>query len=136
MSEPTIEPDANQIGKLTSSPDESPIVMVNLLKFKEEADGVDAGVSGAEAYSRYSIAVAPFLDGVGGRVLSAVTCEDSIIGPEDAEWDMVILVEYPSRQAFLKMVTDPEYLKLAVHRTAGLADSRLIQSKLAFAARD
>ncbi len=132
MSEPAIEPDANQIGKLTDSTDEGPIMMLNLVKFKEEADGADAGVSGAEAYGMYSLAVAPFLEGVGGEVLSAATCEESIIGPEEKEWDMVIQVKYPNRQAFLAMVTDPEYLKIAAHRTAALADSRLIVSNLVF----
>lgn len=135
MNEPAIEPDVNQIGKLTTSTDESPIVMVNLLKFRDEAGGVDEGVSGAEAYGRYAEAVTPFLAGVGGKVLVAVGCQDSIIGPETSEWDMVILAEYPSRKAFLKMATDPEYLKIAVHRTAALADSRLILSNLAFADR-
>ncbi|MBK8293400.1 MAG: DUF1330 domain-containing protein [Solirubrobacterales bacterium] len=132
MSEPTIEPDANQIGKLTNSTDESPILMLNLVKFKAEADGADAGMSGAEAYGTYSMAVAPFLESVGGEVLSAATCEDSIIGPEEKEWDMVIQVKYPNRQAFIRMVTDPEYLKISAHRTAGLADSRLIVSNLVF----
>ncbi|MBK5231360.1 MAG: DUF1330 domain-containing protein [Thermoleophilia bacterium] len=132
MSEPTIEPDREQIGKLTESTDESAIVMLNLLRFKDEADGVDAGMSGAEAYGLYSVAVAPFLQGVGGEILSAAACVESIIGPEEKEWDMVILVKYPNRQAFLKMATDPEYLKIAVHRTAALADSRLVVSNLVF----
>lgn len=132
MSEPTIEPDARQVGKLTDSTDQGPIVMVNLVKFKEEAEGADTGVSGAEAYGIYSMAVAPFLEDVGGEVLSAATCEDSIIGPAEKEWDMVIQVKYPSRQAFLKMVSDPEYLKIAAHRTAALADSRLLVSNQVF----
>ncbi len=135
MSEPTLEPDVKQIARLASSTDESPVVMVNLLKFRDEAGGIDKGVSGAEAYGRYSEAVVPFLQGVGGKVLLAVASQESIIGPEASEWDMSILVEYPSRQAFLKMVTDPEYLKIAGHRTAALADSRLILSSLVFADR-
>ncbi|MGK2954642.1 MAG: DUF1330 domain-containing protein [Solirubrobacterales bacterium] len=134
MSEPSIDPDADQIAKLTSSTDEGPIVMVNLLRYKDEADGVDAGVSGREAYGRYGIAVAPFLDGVGGKILVAVDTEDSIIGPAAAEWDTTILVQYPSRQAFLNMVTDPGYLEITVHRTNALADSRLILSNLVYAA--
>jgi uncharacterized protein (DUF1330 family) len=130
MPDPAIEPNAEQIGLLTSSTDTGAIVMVNLLSFKDEADGIDAGVSGAEAYGRYGEAVAPFLAGVGGRVLCAVSCEDSIIGPPEREWDMAIFVEYPSREAFLKMTTDPGYLAIHPHRAAALADSRLILSKL------
>ncbi len=132
MTAPAIEPSKDQIGLLTSSTDSGSIVMVNLLRFKDLADGIDEGASGAEAYGHYAAAVAPFLQGVGGRVLAAAVCEDSIIGPETAEWDMVALVEYPSRKAFLTMTTDPEYLKIHAHRVAALSDSRLILSKLAF----
>lgn len=128
MSETTLEPEASQVSKLTESTDDGPIVMVNLLKFREEAGGIDEGMSGAEAYGKYSMEVQRFLEGVGGKVLTAVVSADSIIGPEEAEWDMTILVQYPNRQAFLKMVTDPEYLAIAGHRTAALADSRLILS--------
>jgi uncharacterized protein (DUF1330 family) len=129
MADPAIDPTAEQIGVITGSSDSGPIVMVNLLRFKQDADGIDAGVSGAEAYGRYGAAVAPLLEKVGGRVLSTAVCEESIIGPEAREWDVVILVEYPSREAFLGMVADPAYQEVVLHRTAGLADSRLILSK-------
>ena len=48
-------------------------MMVNLMRFKERADGIDAddGITGAEAYARYGAAVQPYLEGVGGRVLLA-----------------------------------------------------------------
>ena len=134
MAEPAMDPDEEQFAKLTSSTDEGPIVMVNLLRYKEQADGVDAGVTGREAYARYGAAVAPLLLGVGGKILVAVDTVDSIIGPKEAEWDTTILVQYPSRQAFLNMVTDPEYLKITVHRTNALAESRLILSSLVYAA--
>jgi hypothetical protein len=38
----------------------------------------------------------------------------------------VLAVQYPSRSAFLSMVTDPDYLQVHAHRAAALADSRLI----------
>src|ERR1700726_3415477 len=100
--------------------------MLNLLRFKEHADGIDQGVSGAEAYARYSEAVEPFLAGVGGRLLSAVRPSQSVIGPPQSEWDLVLLVQYPSRAKFVEMATNPEYLKIHAHREAALADSRLI----------
>ena len=52
-------------------------------------------------------ATAPFLEGVGGRVLLAVEAQQMVIGPEALEWDMVLMVEYPSREKFLQMATDP-----------------------------
>jgi uncharacterized protein (DUF1330 family) len=126
-----IEPTAEQVKRLAASSDGGPIVMVNLLRFKDEAGPPDEGVSGAEAYARYAAAIPPFLERAGGRLLNAVACQEGVIGPHDHEWDMVALVEYPSREAFLGMVTDPEYLEIHQHRVAALADSRLILSSLA-----
>jgi uncharacterized protein (DUF1330 family) len=62
---------------------------------------------------------------VGGGVFFMSPAHAPVIGPE-GEWDVVLLVQYPSRQAFLTMVADPEYQACAHHRTAALADSRLI----------
>ncbi len=121
-----VHPTAEQIQALAASGDTEPIVMLNLLRFKAQADGIDAGVSGAEAYARYSVATEPFLRAVGGRVLLAVQPRQSVIGPPDSEWDLVILVEYPSRAKFLEMATNAEYLEVHAHREAALADSRLI----------
>lgn len=121
-----VHPTAEQIQRLSQCPDEGPVVMINLLKFKAQADGIDEGVSGAEAYARYSVATQPYLDGVGGRLLMAVRPEQSVIGPPDGEWDLVLLVEYPSRARFLEMATNEGYLKVHAHREAALADSRLI----------
>ena len=100
--------------------------MVNLLRFKQHADGIDEGVSGAEAYARYSVATQPFLDAVGGRLLTAVQPRESVVGPAAGEWDLILLVEYPSRTKFLEMIGNPEYLKIHSHREAALRDSRLI----------
>jgi len=57
--------------------------MVNLLRFKDRADGIDAadGISGEEAYGRYAAATAPFLAGVGGEVLFAGRTQEAVIGP-------------------------------------------------------
>ena len=121
-----VHPTAEQIQRLTQSSDDGPVVMLNLLKFKERADGIDAGVSGAEAYARYSHATEGFLNGVGGRLLMAVRPHQSVIGPAEREWDLVLLVEYPSRARFLEMATNQDYLKVHAHREAALADSRLV----------
>lgn len=120
-----LTPTASQVERLAASESDQPVVMLNLLRFKEQADGIDEGISGREAYARYGEAAAPHLAAAGGRVLSAVEASEVVIGPED-EWDVALLVEYPSRSNFLKMATDPEYLKAHEHRAAALADSRLI----------
>jgi len=121
-----ITPTQSQIQALLAGPQGEPVVMLNLLRFKEQADGIDTGVSGLEAYERYGRATGPFLEAVGGRVLQAVEGRQTVIGPEELEWDMVLLVEYPSPAKFLEMATNPDYLKIHEHREAALADSRLI----------
>src|SRR5436305_9526507 len=121
-----VHPTAEQIQALGASADTGPIVMLNLLRFKPNADGIDEGVTGAEAYARYSIAAERFLRAVGGHLRASVQPRQSVIGPAECEWDLVLLVEYPSRQKFLEMATNPEYLKIHAHREAALADSRLI----------
>ena len=107
---------------------DEPVVMLNLLRFKERADGINAeeGISGAEAYGRYGAGVAEHLARVGGRILHASVAQQTVIGPDEREWDMVILAEYPSRAAFLEMAGDPDYLQVHQHRESALADSRLI----------
>ena len=123
-----IEPSMEQLSAFSALPDEGPIVMVNLLRFRARADGIDAadGISGVEAYARYGAAVQPFLERVGGEVLQALGAEAVMVGPAEPEWDMVFAVRYPSKAAFMEMISDPGYLEIHGHRAAALADSRLI----------
>jgi uncharacterized protein (DUF1330 family) len=127
----SIEPSLAQFQQLAAADDDGPVIMINLLRFKELADGIHAKdeISGAEAYVRYGAAAASFLERAGGRILLAVAAEQSVIGPEDGEWDLVVAVEYPSRGAFLAMTSDPGYLEIHPHRAAALAESRLIACK-------
>ena len=122
----SVFPSEQQLADLIASTDEGPVVMLNLLRFKEHADGVDEGLSGAEAYARYSAATEPFLRAVGGRLRVALQAQEAVIGPEDREWDLVLLVEYPSRAKFMEMAANPESVKVHAHREAAIADSRLI----------
>jgi uncharacterized protein (DUF1330 family) len=106
------------------------IVMINLLKFREEAvydEGAnEEPCSGREAYQRYSALAFPQVTAVNGTLLWLGKVEASLIAPVDEAWDEALLVQYPSKQAFLQMISSPEYQKISTHRTAALADSRLI----------
>jgi hypothetical protein len=86
-----------QITALKGHRDEASIVMINLLKFKNVTDG---GESGRGAYIRYMTAVSPMLGNVGGHLLWIGTVDKVFIGKSHDEWDMVMLVEYPSRRVF------------------------------------
>ncbi len=125
----SIFPTESQLSNLQAMPADEPVVMLNLLRFREQAGDPDAGLSGREAYERYGAEAAPYLAKAGGRLLSAAEARHTVIGPEH-EWDMALLVEYPSAQRFLEMAGDPGYLQAHVHRDAALADSRLIATRL------
>lgn len=127
-----IDPTPEQLRGLVESEDESPIVMVNLIRLKERATGIDEGRTGAEAYATYGQNIAPFLAEIGGEVLAATSSVESVIGPAEPEWDLVLLVRYPSRQAFLAMVGNPGYQREHEHRAAGVAEARLILSDQTF----
>ncbi|MEP0710144.1 MAG: DUF1330 domain-containing protein [Parvibaculum sp.] len=103
---------------------DGPVVMVNLLKFREHAaypDGRDAHLSGLEAYLRYGAEVSKIVAKLGGRMIFAGSVDGLMLGEVDELWDQVALVEYPSRAAFLEMVMSPEYHAIEEHREAGLA---------------
>jgi len=129
----SIDPTPDQLASLLAE-DVAPLVMINLVRFRERAaypPGFDAApCSGREAYiERYGGAVQPMLARAGGRVLWRGSARLTVIGPSEERWDEAILVEYPSRAAFIAMVTSEEYQKIVTHRTAALDDSRLIATK-------
>jgi uncharacterized protein (DUF1330 family) len=123
-----IEPSENQLNMFLEKTDDSkPLVMINLLKFKRSNGDPEEGIN---AYSRYMSNVAPFLSQVGGRLLWLGDVDQVFIGSEENDaWDRVLLVEYPSRKAFLEMVSNPEYQKIHQDRDAALEDSALLPSK-------
>ncbi len=112
---------------------EGPVVMLNLLRFREVADytgqpelASSEAISGADAYRRYMAHGQPFFEAVGGAVQFAGEGGDMLIGPDDKRWDLVLLVRYPSQKAFLNFVSNPDYRAGLGHRTAALEDSRLL----------
>ena len=123
-----LAPEEAQIRALAEREGSSPVVMLNLLRFRDQATEPAEGMTGAEAYGAYSARVEPMLRQVGGRVVTALHCEQGVIGPVEPEWDMVIVVEYPSAGAFLEMIGTEEYLDAHRYRAAALLDSRLVAS--------
>lgn len=112
--------------------EDGPFVMVNLLKFKEKAeypDGSDSDISGAAAYARYGAAVGKCITDVGGAANYAGSVTGLMLGEIEDNWDMVALAQYPSLEAMRTMISSPEYQKISVHRTAGLAGQLNIKTK-------
>ncbi len=111
-------------------PGDTPIVMLNLLRFREQAkypDGTDfAPCSGIEAYARYSRHASKAMVASGAEVLWAGHALSHPITPPGEHWDHILMVRYPDVQAFLAMVMDESYQQQTVHRTAALEDARLV----------
>ena len=106
---------------------DEPVVMLNLLKYLDKAKlgfGVD-GLTGKEAYKVYGRKFAKFQPLYGGEPIWMGRSHNSIIGIDD--WDIVILVRYPSRNKFISMFQDPKYKAIAPIRAAALKDSRIVE---------
>ena len=128
---PSIEPSPEKLQKLVAEAnDDSPLVMINLLRYRDRAEypqGSDeTPCTGEEAYQRYAALVLPMLEELGAKLLWRGSVKHVVIGPASEEWDEALLVQQPSRRAFLTLVSRPDYLRAAAHRSAALADSRLI----------
>jgi uncharacterized protein (DUF1330 family) len=122
--ENAVVPTPEQIQELSEKGHGKPIYMLNLLKFKEKAeyeDGRETKLSGQEAYAIYGTEVAGHLAKVGGKFVFGGQVSGLRLGVVEELWDSVGIAMYPSRAAMLEMITDPEYVKSAVHRSAGLA---------------
>jgi uncharacterized protein (DUF1330 family) len=119
-----IKPNKSQFIELMEAPDEGPVVMLNLLKFKVQADG--AAGSGASEYGKYGEAAVQMIEARGGKVLWMGRADQILIGDIDQDWDSVALVQYPSRKDFIEMVSTPEYETAHEHRESGLERTMLI----------
>ena len=119
-------PDPERITAFLDNDDPTPVVMVNLLKFKSRADAPDEGMSGMEAYMKYAAAMTELVQSVGGRIIWSGRVTDMVIGESDVDFDVVALMEYPSRRAFAELVRDARVQEIGVHRAAGLAGQWLL----------
>ena len=102
------------------------IALVNLLKFAPAVDVGGERISGAEAYAAYVACVEPAVLREGGRPVFRARGSTVLLGPADQEWDEIVIVWYPSRRAFEKVVESDEYRASAGQREAALLDAQLI----------
>jgi uncharacterized protein (DUF1330 family) len=133
-------PTAAQMQAMIEKGPEGPIVMVNLLKYRERASyGADRAeakenLSGREAYQRYGAAAFKHVGARGGGIAWMGPQALVFIGGPEQEWDDIVCVKYPSRQKFIEMVSDPDYLAATYHRDAGLERTALLCCKAGSAA--
>ena len=121
-----VYPTPEQIQTLLSGPADQPVVMLNLLRFKDRATAPDEGLTGEEAYQRYADDMTGFVASRGGRVIWSGRVDSQVIGEGADGFHMAALVEYPSRKAFVEIAMSPEVAKIGVHRAAGLEGQWLL----------
>ena len=110
-----------------------PVVMLNLLRFRQIADysaspqlAPPSPISGEAAYQLYMEHTLPHLQKSGGDVVFFGRGGPFLIGPTDEHWDAALLVRQSSVAAFVAFASNPEYLTGMGHRVAALEDSRLL----------
>jgi uncharacterized protein (DUF1330 family) len=124
-----IDPERDQFDAFKALSRGTPIMMLNLLRFRDAAaypDGREA--TGWQAYAAYGRESAAVFQRVGGEIVWRGRPELTLIGPQDEKWDLVFVARYPSAGAFLEMVTDPQYREAVKHRQAAVLDSRLLRT--------
>lgn len=129
-----LEPTQKSAIALLSRQINGPVVMLNLLRFRETADysqhptlAPDHPISGAEAFDQYVEATLPLLHKSGGELLFMGDGGAFFIGPETEQWDRIMLVRQSSVDSFIAFAQNETYqVDVIGHRTAALADSRLL----------
>ena len=134
MSDSHIDPERAQFDAFKALPRDTPIHMLNLVRFKDKATYpadhplAGANLSGAEAYANYGRDSGPVFERLGGRIVWRGAMEAMVIGPDGEKWDAMFVAEYPNSGAFMEMVTDPVYRVAVLHRQAAVETSRLIRT--------
>ncbi len=118
-------PDHLNIDLLKALPDDGPVTMLNLMRFRERSR--DGNGSGWDAYLRYSALAIRLIKAQGGTIIWTGEAQAVALGVPDAHrWHYVALVRYPSRAAFIEMMTSPEYSIANVERENGCADHAIL----------
>ncbi|NYH79554.1 uncharacterized protein (DUF1330 family) [Actinopolyspora biskrensis] len=120
-----VEPSGSDLRSMLNELPDGPIVMLNLLRFASD---------GRSLYNQYTQKARPLLQRYGGELLYAGDGTTPLVAEEGQDWDAVLLVRYPDREAFTRMVADPEYQEIASLRARALAEA-VLQPTLAWGAR-
>ena len=113
-----VDPKGADLKRLLAEDVGGPVVMLNLLRFKPDG--------GRESYAKYAAALRDtYLQKYGAEVLYAGDGSTALVAEDGQAWDAVLLVRYPSRAAFTRMVADPDYQQFTHFRTEALTEAVL-----------
>jgi uncharacterized protein (DUF1330 family) len=129
-----VNPTSESFKAFRDLPRDEPIEMLNLIRYRAladyPADMAEAAqrLTGAQAYKLYGDLTEPCFRKVGGSVIWSATPQVMLTGPSDEHWDTAFVAHYPTAQAFLDMLRDPDYQLAVRHRTAAVLTSRLLRT--------
>ena len=109
--------DADQVPHPTTEED-GEIVVLHVLKYEES---VDLGEN-PEDMNNYSAEAAKVAARHGVSVSGFFAVEGTILG-DGRDWDQARFINYPSKQAFMAVVSDPDRLKAQTHRENAISDT-------------
>ena len=111
---------------------DTPVVMLNLMRFRERS--LDGDGSGWDAYLRYSALTVPMIKARGGTLLWTGDAKAVALGEvEGNRWDYLALVYYPDVAAFIDMMTSADYeTRCDPHRRNGCEEHVIICTKEAY----
>ena len=111
-----VDPSGRDLKHFLADDPGGPVVMLNLLRFKEGGRG---------KYEEYAERIQPFLDKYGAQIVYVGDLSTTLVAPGSHKWDAVLIVRYPSRQSFSSMVADPSYQEITHLRTESLEEAVL-----------
>ena len=124
----SVDPTRQQFDTFKNLPRDTPIMMLNLIRLRGEAQYPDGrNASGVQAYKSYGEESGTIFKRVGGEIIWRGKPECMVIGPLEEAWDIAFIARYPNASAFLAMITDADYKQVVFHRQAAVLDSRLIR---------
>jgi hypothetical protein len=115
--------------------DGQPVYMLNLMRFHDRLQPVpghpELAGTPEEANTRYEDAVIPMLLRLGAYpslmsepqgVRTGAASSTNLIGyePDIDDWSRVLVVRYPSRRAFVDLISDPAYLQVMPNKIASM----------------
>ena len=112
-----VDPRGTDLKQMLAEDPGGPVVMLNLLRFRP------GGRASYEAYARHLMTT--FVPRYGAQVIYAGDGSTTLVAGQGQAWDAVLLVRYPSREAFSRMVADPEYRQVTHLRTEALTEAVL-----------
>ena len=133
MTEHYIDPSPDNFQAFKDLPRDEPIQMLNLLRYREQAEYPDGhehhgkNWSGRRAYQEYGKTSGPIFIRVGASIVWRGVFQTMVTGPDAERWHDGFVAQYPNSSAFFEMIKDADYQKAVVNRTAALLDSRLVR---------